>query len=57
MKEPLRDVVLQLAAMSGELSTVAVHMLSDSERYITKFLWTLERDKLIKRSHKDGTVG
>ncbi len=55
--EPIKDVILQLAAMSGEVSEVAVMYLPSSEKYLTNLLLEMRHDNLIKRCDKDNCVG
>ncbi len=55
--ESLKDVILQLAALSGEVSEFAVMQLNSTEKYLTNLLLELRHDNLIKRSDKDCTVG
>ena len=55
--ETLKDVILQLAALSGEVSEEALRYLDCSDKYLTNLLWQLRNEQVIKRCDKDGTVG
>ena len=55
--ETLKDVILQLAALSGEVSEEALRDLDCSDKYLTNLLWQLRNEQVIKRCDKDGTVG
>lgn len=56
-KESMKDTILQLAAMSGEVSERAVMSLHSTRKYLANLLWQLRRDNLILRYDEDGAVG
>ncbi len=55
--ETLKDTILQLAALSGEVSEEALRLLDCSEKYMTNLLLELRNNQLIKRCDNDDMTG
>ena len=55
--ETLKDTILQLAALSGEVSEEALRLLECSEKYLTNLLLELRNNQLIKRCDNDDMTG
>ena len=55
--ETLKDTILQLAALSGEVSEEALQQLDCSEKYRTNLLLELRNHHLLKRCDKDDMTG
>jgi len=55
--ETLKDTILQLAALSGEVSEEALRLLDCSEKYLTNLLLELRNNQLIKRCDNDDMTG
>lgn len=55
--ETRKDTILQLAALSGEVSEEALRLLDCSEKYLTNLLLLMRNNHLIKRCDKDDMTG